>query len=53
LDDRVDASYCTAAAGFMTVVVGSDREVLVDARDVLCKFLFLSGRKEWCLEKRK
>jgi hypothetical protein len=39
-DDRVDASSCTAAAGFMMVVGGSDREVLVDAGDVLCKLLF-------------
>jgi hypothetical protein len=40
LFDRVDASSCAAAAGFMTVVGGSDREVLVDAGDVLCKLLF-------------
>jgi hypothetical protein len=40
LEDRVDASSCAPAAGFMTVVGGSDSEVLVDARDVLCKFLF-------------
>jgi hypothetical protein len=39
-DDRVDASSCATAAGFMTVVGGSDREVLVDAGDVLCKLLF-------------
>jgi hypothetical protein len=36
----VDASSCAAAAGFMMVVGGSDCEVVVDARDVLCKLLF-------------
>jgi hypothetical protein len=41
LDDRVDSSSCApAASGFMMVVGGSDREVLVDAGDVRCKLLF-------------
>jgi hypothetical protein len=45
LDHRVDASSCApAAAGFMTVVGGSDREVLVDAGDVLCKLLLAMER---------
>jgi hypothetical protein len=45
LDDRVDASSCApVAAGFMMFVGGSDREVLVDAGDVLCKLLFATER---------
>jgi hypothetical protein len=46
LDDSVDASSCApAAAGFMMLVAGLDREVLVDAGDVLCKLLLAT--EQW------